>query len=200
MLWPVLVDPEPLAHPWRVGDRVTVTLDWWDADDPDDLGQLALHDVELEVAPLPLPPGWPTWQLLSSGGFRAVRRTEDGLPTGRHRFSGLAYYERRARSDEAITGVVRRLQVVHRLHDRLESSWRPVPGALRIADTEETAPSLLRRDPSPMTERPTGERPPGPLRFMTQQQYLREHGDRLPPQQWQAVGFLAQLEVADWSR
>lgn len=193
MLWPVLLVPWALDRSWRVGDEVTVTLDWRDAGEGFD--ELALHEVELEVGPLPLPEGWPPWQLLSSGGFRAVRRVEDGQAFGRHRFSGLAVYEPLARRDPATTGVVRRLQVVHRLHDRMETSWRPVPEALRVVDVEEAAPALLSEDPPLMRHPPSEERPPGPLRFMTQEQYLREAGHLLPRQQWQAVGFLVQLDV-----
>lgn len=196
MLWPVLVVPWALDRRWRVGDEVAVTLDWRDVGKADVLDGLALHDVELEVAALPVPEGWPAWQLLSAGGFRAVRRIEDGQPFGRHRFSGLACYEPLARHDPATTGLVRRLQVVHRLHDRMASSWRPVAGALRTVEVEEAVPELLAEDPPLTRERPSEEPPQGPLRFMTEEQYLREHGDRLPRQQWQAVGFLAQLEVA----
>ncbi|MGN6334248.1 MAG: hypothetical protein ACTHOD_21750 [Motilibacteraceae bacterium] len=195
MLWPVLVVPWALDRLWRPGDEVTVTLDWRDAGEGFD--ELGLREVELEVAPLPVPEGWPAWQLLSSGGFRAVRRVEDGQAFGRHRFSGLAAYEPLAAHDPATTGVVRRLQVVHRLHARLEDSWRRVPGALRVVDVEEAAPALLSEYPPLRRHPPSEESPPGPLRFMTEQQYLREAGHRLPRQQWRAVGFLAQLEVAD---
>jgi hypothetical protein len=197
VLWPVLVVPWALDRPWRPGDEVTVTLDWHDAGDPDDSDALGVHDVELEVALLPVPEGWPPWQLLSSGGFRAVRRVEDGQPSGRHRFSGLPAYEPLARRDPSTTGLVRRLQVVHRLHERLETSWRPVRGALRVVDVEEAAPALLAEDPPLMPHPPSEERPPGPLRFLTQEQYLREAGHLLPRQRWQPVGSLAQLDVAD---
>ena len=198
MLWPVLVDREPMDPVWRAGLQVSIPLVWRD---DLHLDELLLRDVEFEVTALPGGPSAPV-QLVRRGRFVAARRTDDADAAGLVRLSGLPAWDRYAflvlPPFPSTSGVIRRVQVVHRLHDRREDRWSPVAGSLRVLDVADTSPTRLRPDPPnpPMTRAATGT-PATRNRVLSMSQYLREYGDRLPAQQRQAVGFLAQLDVAD---
>lgn len=198
VLWPVLVDREPMDPVWRVGSQVSIPLVW--QDDPH-LDELLLRDVEFEVTTLPGGPSAPV-QLLRRGRFVAVRRADDAGAAGLVRLSGLPAWHRYASlvlpPFPSTSGVIRRVQVVHRLHDRREDRWSPVAGSLRVVDVADTSATRLRPDPPnpPLPHDTTGTHA-ARTRVLTVSEYLREFGDLLPAQQWQGVGFLAQLDVAD---
>ena len=190
--WPVLVGTVPMADPWSVGDQVSVPLRW--RDDPDLPDDLQLRGIPFHADVLTDEDG-PWAQLLSAGGVTAVRTGQ--VRTGAVRLSGCLEYDQLSQWEQIprTTGTVRRVRVVQNLYDRGPDRWVPVPGVRRLPDVAATAPQFLRDDPPGPEADPDEEPDPATLRFMSMAEYFALARDHLPPQQWQATGFLADLEV-----
>jgi hypothetical protein len=200
MLWPVLLDTTPRDTVWSLGERVSARLRWLDAPDlPDDL---VLHRVVARAGTLLDLDGQPWTQLIDAGDLRAIR---DGDPRpgdvtldgclGFDAFPGII-------GELPVTvGVVRRVRVVHDLHDRGTSEWIRRPGAVRLTDVPDACPTRLRDEPSLHEPMPDDWEPePGTVQLMSPEQYFQLVRDQLPVEQWQARGFLVDLDVADPGR
>ena len=198
MLWPVLLDDAPRDTAWSRGERVSTRLRWLDEPDlPDDL---VLHRVGVRASTLLGYDGQPWAQLVEAGDLRAVRQgdhragdvTLDGC-LGFDAFLGIIG------ELPPTVGVVRRVRVVHDLHDRGTSEWIRRPGAVRLTDVPDACPTRLRDEPSidgePMPD--DWEPEPGTVQIMSPEEYFRLVRDQLPAEQWQARGFLVDLDVTD---
>lgn len=200
MLWPILLWSDPRDTAWSLGERVSTRLRWLDSPGlPDDL---VVHQVGARASALLDADGRPWAQLVQAGGLRAVR---DGhRATGSVTLDGCLGYDAYLPligELPATEGTVRRVRVLHQLHDRGTDEWLPRPGALRLTDVPDAAPFRLRDDPDggePESE-PDGEPEPDPgtIVLLSPEQYFRWAYDRLPAEQWQAQGFLVDLEVPD---
>ncbi|KUL31722.1 hypothetical protein [Actinoplanes awajinensis] len=197
MLWPVLLDAAPRDSVWSLGERVSTRLRW--LDDPGLPEDLVRHRITVRASTLLDVDGQPWAQLIEAGDLRAIREgdhragdvTLDGC-LGFGAFLGLV--------GELPTtgGVVRRVRVVHELHDRGTSEWIRRPGGTRLTDVPDACPARLRDEPSfdePMPD--DGEPEPGTVRLMSPEEYFRLVRDQLPAEQWQARGFLVDLDITD---
>jgi hypothetical protein len=198
MLWPVLLNTHPREATWALGERVTTRLRW--LDDPELPDDLVLHQVVVRVSALLDVGGRPWAQLVEAGGLLAVREGDhrDGQVTldgclGFDAFLGLIG------ELPSSVGVVRRVRVVHDLYDRGADGWIRRPGDVRLTDVPDASPGRLRDDPSLVgPPLPDGYRPePGTMRFLSPTQHFQMNRDRLPAQQWQARGFLVDLDITD---
>jgi hypothetical protein len=199
MLWPVLLDDAPRDTVWSLDERVSTRLRW--LDDPDLPGDLVLRQVVVRASTLLGFDGQPWAQLIEAGDLRAVRDgdhragdvTLDGC-LGFDTFLGII-------GELPVTeGVVRRVRVVHDLHDRGTSEWIRRPGAVRLTDVPDACPTRLRDEPSLGEPMPVDWEPePGTMQLMSPEEYFQLARDQLPAEQWQARGFLVDLDVADAS-
>jgi hypothetical protein len=190
VLWPVLLGSEPRLAPWSVGDLMTARLTWCDSPDLPD--EMVLRDVDVHADVLRSVDGQPWAHLVRVGTVAAAR-------AGRHeagevRISGCPAYDAYLQSNDQVpvtSGVVRRIRVVLRLHDRGVDRWIPRPGAVRVHDVPDTAANRLSDD------RPTAATAPDPGThvFLSPEQYFARDRDHLPPRQWQAHGFVVDVEV-----
>lgn len=88
VLWPVLVDAEPMSPPWKIGDQVSGMLAW--VDEP--LARISVvHDVEFAARPL-FRDETLVGQLLSRGSLTVLRcnHAEEGVL----RLNGCLAYDR----------------------------------------------------------------------------------------------------------
>ncbi|MEV6597928.1 hypothetical protein AB0M36_13770 [Actinoplanes sp. NPDC051346] len=195
MLWPVLLDACPCDTPWAVGKRVSTPLRWiHDPELPDDL---VLRETVVRSSPLRNVFGEQWANLITSGDLRAVLQgdyrtgevTLDGCLAHDTFFEGL--------SDLPVTvGVVRRIRLVQYLYDRGAEDWvrRPVgPRLIDVPDTDDLPddPPLFDAEPTP----PDWEPEPGTMRLFSPEEWFRLVRDKLPEEQWQARGFLVDLEA-----
>ncbi|MBG0563793.1 hypothetical protein [Actinoplanes aureus] len=196
MLWPVLLDTAPRDTTWSLGERVSTRLRW--LDDPDLPDDLVLHQVVVPASTLPDFHGQPWAQLIEAGDLRAVRE-------GEHRAGdvtldgclGFDAFLRIIGELPVTVGIVRRVRVVHDLHDRGTSEWIRRPGCVRLTDVSDACPTRLRDEPSFGEPTPDDWEPePGTVQFMSPEEYFRLARDHLPAEQWQARGFLVDLEIA----
>lgn len=196
MLWPVFLDTTPRDTMWSLGERVSTRLRWLDNPDlPDDL---LLHRVPVKANTLRNVHGQPWAQLVEAGDLLAVREgdqwtaevTLDGC-LGFDAFLGII-------GELPVTvGIVRRVRVVQDLHDRGTDQWVRRPEAVRLIDVPDASPERLMDDPSffePMA--PDWEPEPGTMQILSPEQYFQLARDQLPAEQWQARGFLVDLDVA----
>lgn len=187
MLWPVLLDSHPREATWSVGERITTRLRWLDEPRlPDDL---VLHQVVVRAATLLDVDGDPWAQLIEAGDLVAVRQGDQR--SGELRLDGclgVDAYLRLIAELPATVGVVRRVRL---LHDRGADEWIRRPGAVRLTDVPDASPERL-RDETCLVEPPPESRA---MRFMSATEYFRVNRDRLPAQQWQARGFLVDLNI-----
>ncbi len=197
MLWPVLLNTDPLDTSWSLGERVSTRLRW--LDDPDLPAELVLRPVGVRASTLIGADGQPWAQLVEAGGVRAVR--EGHSNAGDLRIGGCLGYDAFLRliGELPVTlGIVRRVRVLHALHDRGIDGWIPRPGALRFTDVPDASPERLRDDPDLDEPHPPGWEPePGTMVVLSAEEYFRLAYDGLPAEQWQARGFLVDLDVAD---
>lgn len=197
MLWPVLLDTAPRDTVWSLGERVSTRLRW--LDDPDLPGDLMHHQIVVRASALLGFDGQPWAQLIEAGNLRAVREgdhragdvTLDGC-LGFDAFLGIIG------ELPTTVGIVHRVRVVHDLHDRGTSEWIRRPGAVRLTDVPDASPTRLRDEPSFDEPMPDDCEPkPGTVQIMSRQEYFQLARDRLPAEQWQARGFLVDLDVND---
>ena len=197
MLWPVLLNTDPLDASWSLGERVSTRLRW--LDDPDLPADLVLRQVGVRASTLIGGDGQPWAQLVEAGGVRAVR--EGHWNAGDLRIGGCLGYDAFLRliGELALTvGVVRRVRVVQALHDRGTDGWIPRPGAMRFTDVPDASPERLRDDPDLDEPHPPDWEPEaGSMVILSAEEYFRLAYDQLPAEQWQAQGFLVDLDVAD---
>jgi hypothetical protein len=196
MLWPVLLDTAPRDTTWSLGERVSTRLRWLDAPDlPEDL---VLHQVVVRASALLDVDGKPWAQLIEDGDLRAVR--DGDHQAGDVTLDGCLGFDAFLRiigELPATVGVVRRVQLVQDLHDLGTSEWIRRPGGLRLTDVPDACPSRLRDEPSFDEPVPDDWEPePGTLQIMSPEEYFQLARDHLPAEQWQARGFLVDLEVA----
>ncbi len=195
-LWPVLLDTHPRDTVWSLGERVSTRLRWLDNPDlPDDV---VLRQIPARAGTLVDSHGRPWAQLIRIGDVLAVREGDHragevtlGGCLGVDAYLGLV-------GDVPVTvGVVRRVQVVHDLHDLGAGGWVRRPGAVRLTEVPDAGPERLRDEPS-LVEAVSPDRIPeaGTMRIVSPKQYVRMFRDQLPAEQWQARGFLVDLEVA----
>ncbi|WP_436536226.1 hypothetical protein [Actinoplanes sp. HUAS TT8] len=191
MLWPVLLDTSPRDTVWSVGERISTRLRW--LDDPDLPDDLMLRHVALRAGALLDVDGEPWAQLLEAGDLRAIRAgvyetgevTLDGC-LGFDAFLGMI------NELPATVGVVRRVRVVRDLHDRGADEWIRRPGAVRLTDVPDASPTRLSDEPMPDDQDPD----PGTVQIMSPEEYFQLAYDQLPEEQWQARGFLVDLELS----
>lgn len=194
MRWPVLLDGSPRDTDWSLGERVEARLSW--LDDPDLPAGLVLHQVAVRAGTWRNADGEPWAQMIEAGALRALRQ-------GDHRDGDLALdgclivdaYPALTGARPRTPGVVRRVRLVQALHERGADGWIRRPGAVRLTDLPDAGPGHLRDDPDLFDPTPSGS-----LRILSPEQYFRLAGDRLPAEQWQARGFLVDLDVADLAR
>lgn len=194
MLWPVLLDSSPRATSWSLGERVSTRLRWLDHPDlPDDL---VLRGVTTRADTLTNVHGAPWAQLVGSGDLRAVR--EGDLRAGDVTLDGCLGFDALLGVIGELpdtVGVVRRVRVLHELHDRGTHGWIRRTGGPRLTDVPDGSPERLCDDflvdPTPADVKP------GAMDFLSPEQYFELARDRLPAEQWQARGFLVDLDVAD---
>jgi hypothetical protein len=197
MLWPVLLDTAPRDTVWSLGEQVSTRLRW--LDDPDLPDELALHQVVVRASTLLGFDGQPWAQLVEARGLRAVRdgdhRAGDVTLDGCLGFDVLLGIIGELPATE---GVVRRVRVVHDLHDRGTSEWVRRPGGVRLTDVPDACPTRLRDEPSSYEPMPDDWEPePGTMQVMSPEEYFQLSRDRLPAEQWQARGFLVDLDVTE---
>ena len=89
------------------------------------------------------------------------------------------------------SGVVHRIRVVLRLHDRGVDRWIRRPGAVRLHDVPDAAAKRLSDDRPTTVSAPA----PGTHVFLSPEQYFARYRDHVPPQRWQAHGFVVDVEV-----
>jgi hypothetical protein len=127
MLWPVLLDAAPRDTRWSVGERISTRLRW--LDDPDLPDGLTLHHVVVRAGTLLDAEGQPWAQLVAAGDLRAVR--EGDHRTGDVTLEGCLGFDAFLGiiGELPLTvGIVRRVRVVHDLHDRGAGEWIRRPG------------------------------------------------------------------------
>jgi hypothetical protein len=200
MRWPVLLNTHPRETPWSLGERVTTRLRW--LDDPELPDDLLLHQVVVRANTLLDADGRPWAQLVAAGDLLAIREGDhrDGEVTLDGCLGFDAYLGLIGELPSTV-GVVRRVRVVHDRYDQGTDGWIRRPGDVRLTDVPDAAPGRLRDNPSFFDPPPDeGRLPkPGTLRFLSPMQHSQITGDRLPPQ-WQARGFLVDLDIADPTR
>ena len=195
MLWPVLLNTHPREATWSLGERVTTRLRW--LDDPQLPDDLILHDVVVRASALLDVEGQPWAQLLEAGDLVAVRQGDHR--DGEVRLDGCLGFDAYLGLIGALpatVGVVRRVRLVQDLYDRGTNEWVRRPGNMRLNDVPHASPQGLCDDPS-LVEALPPERPPEPgtMQFLSPEQYFTRNRDRLPAQQWQARGFLVDLDI-----
>jgi hypothetical protein len=191
MLWPVLLDTAPRDTTWCLGERVSTRLRW--LDDPDLPDDLVVHRIVAGAGPLLDLDGQPWAQLIEVGELRAVR--DGDHPAGDVTLDGCLGFDAFLRTIDGLpvtVGVVRRVRIVHDLHDRGTTEWIRRPGGVRLTDVPDACPTRLSDEPMP----DDGESEPGTLQIFSPEEYFRLARDQLPAEQWQARGFLVDLEVA----
>ncbi|MEV6930994.1 hypothetical protein AB0M46_41785 [Dactylosporangium sp. NPDC051485] len=196
MLWPVLLDTHPREPWWSQGERVTTRLRWLDNPElPDDL---VLRQVVVRATTLLDVDGRPWAQLIEAGDLRAVREADHlGGDIALDGCLGLDAYLHLIGELPITVGTVRRIRVVLDRHDRGIDGWIRRPDDVRLTDVPDTRPERLRGDPSVVEPLPD-ERPElGTMQFLSPERYFQTFRDRLPAQQWQARGFLVDLDVTD---
>ncbi|MBG0568670.1 hypothetical protein [Actinoplanes aureus] len=118
--------------------------------------------------------GLPWVQLIEPGDLRAVREgdhragdvTLDGC-LGFDAFLGLIG------ELPTTVGVVRRVRVVHGLHDRGTSEWIRRPGGVRLTDVPDACPTRLRDEPSFDEPMPDDREPePGSVQIRSPEEYF----------------------------
>jgi hypothetical protein len=185
----VLLGTHPRDARWAVGEQVTTRLRW--LDDPPVPAGLR---TAVRATPLPDVDGRPWAQLVRAGDLVALRegdvRGGDLVLSG---CLGVDAYLGLVGGLPVTAGVVRRVRVVHHRHDRGAAGWVRRPGHVRLTDVPDADPGRLRDDPSLVGG---GKSPGGPLQFLSAEEYFRRAYDRLPARQWQAEGFLVDLDVA----
>lgn len=197
MLWPVLLNSHAREVAWSLGERVATRLRWLDVPElPDDL---VVHQVAVRASTLFDFGGRPWAQLIEAGSLLAIREgdhrsgdvTLDGC-VGFDAYLGLVGHL------PVTVGIVRRVRVVDDLHDRGIDGWIRRPGNVRLTDVPDAGPERLRNDSSVVEQTLADAHPkPGTLQFQSPEQYFQMSRDRLPAQQWQARGFLVDLDVTD---
>jgi len=196
MLWPVLLRTDPLGASWSLGERVSTRLRW--LDEPGLPADLVLRHIGVRASPLIGADGQPWAQLIEAGGLRAVREGHRGA--GDLTLDGCLGHDAFLRLVGGLpvtAGIVRRVRVVHALYDRGADGWIPSPGELRLTDVPDARPEHLRDDPD-LDGPSAGAAPePGTMVLLSPEEYFRIAYDRLPDQQWQAQGFLVDLDVVD---
>lgn len=196
MLWPVLLDASPRVTDWSLGERVSTPLRWLDAPDlPDDL---VVRRAAARASALLDADGQPWAQLIEAGGLVAVR--EGHLTAGDVTLGGclgLDAFLPLIGELPATVGTVRRVRVLHELHDKGPDGWIRRRGALRLTDAPDASPGRLRDDP-PAGDTPPSEEVPeaGTMMILSPEDYFSLAYDRLPAQQWQSRCFLVDLDVA----
>jgi hypothetical protein len=201
MLWPVLLTTHPREATWSLGERVTTRLRW--LDDPELADDLVLHQVVVRASTLFDVDGHPWAQLLEAGDLLAVREGDrQGGEVTLDGCLGFDAYLGLISELPATVGVVRRVRLVQDLYDRGTDGWIRRPGDMRLTDVPDAFPGRLCDDPSSVDPPlPDGHQPePGTMRFLSPTQYFQMTRDRLPAQQWQARGFLVDLDITDPSR
>jgi hypothetical protein len=191
VLWPVLLDAHPRDTTWSLGEQVSTRLRWLDT--PDLPAELVVRQVGVRASALPGADGRPWAQLVEAGGLAAVREG--------HRAAGHLALDGCLGCDAflplidglpATVGTVRRVRVLHELHDRSPGGWVRRGCAPRMTDVPDAAPERLRDDPAPF-DALDGE--PGRMVILSPEEHFRLAYDRLPARQWQARGFLVDLET-----
>ncbi|MEU4420078.1 hypothetical protein AB0F81_05600 [Actinoplanes sp. NPDC024001] len=199
MLWPVLLDTSPRDTVWSLGERVTTRLRW--LAEPDLPGDMVLRRVAVRASMLLTVEGQPWAQLIEAGDLRAVR--EGGTGAGDVTLDGCLGFDAFLRliGELPVTvGVVRRVRVVHDLHDRGATEWIRRPGSVRLTDVPDACPTRLRDEPSLGEPMPDDWEPePGEVQILSPEEYFLLAREHLPAEQWQARGFLVDLDVADYS-
>ena len=196
MLWPVLLDTAPRDTTWSLGELVSTRLRW--LDDPDLADDLVLHQAVVRASTLLDVDGQPWAQLIEAGDLNAVRQ-------GHHRagdvtLNGCLGFDAflKVIGELPITvGIVRRVRVVHDLHDRGINEWIRRPGGVRLTDVPDACPTRLRDEPpfgEPMPD--DWEPEPGTMQIFSPEEYFQLVRDQLPAEQWQPRGFLVDLEIA----
>jgi hypothetical protein len=178
---------------------VSTRLRWLDA--PGLPQDLVLRHARVRASVLLGADGRPWAQLVEAGGLVAVR---DGHQVAGDLVLGgcLGFDAFLAVIGElpVTVGTVRRVRVVHELHDRGRDGWIPRPGALRLTDVADASPARLCDDPAAGGAGGAGgaDDPgePGGVLFLSPEEYFRLAYDRLPAERWLARGFLVDLEVA----
>ncbi|MEV0900678.1 hypothetical protein [Actinoplanes sp. NPDC049802] len=153
-----------------------------------------LRRIVVRAGALPGFDGRPWAQLVEAGDLRAVREgdhrvgdvTLDGC-LGFDAFLGIIG------ELPATVGIVRRVRLVQDLHDRGAVEWIRRPGDVRLTDVPDACPTRLCDDPMPDPRDPE----PGEMKIFSPETYFRAFREHLPAQQWQARGFLVDLDVAD---
>lgn len=209
MLWPVLLDAHPRDTAWSLGERVSTRLRWLDA--PDLPADLIVRQVGVRASALPGADGRPWAQLVEAGGLVAFR--EGHQAAGHLVLDGCLGFDAFLPLIDglpATVGTVRRVRMLHELHDRSPGGWIRRGGAPRLTDVPDAAPERLRDEPSPfdasdraahdaLDGAPLGSAPRDPasgaMVVLSPEEYLRLAYDRLPARQWQARGFLVDLET-----
>lgn len=197
MIWPILLSADPRDTTWSLGDRVSTRLRW--LDDPDLPDDLLLHQVALRASTLTDFHGQPWAQLVEAGDLLAVRQGDHrGGAVTLDGCLGFDAYLGLIGELPATVGIVRRVRVVHDLHDRGTDRWIRRPGHVRLTDVPDACPERLRDDPSFFDPAPPDWEPePGTMQILSSEQYFQLVRDQLPAEQWQARGFLVDLDVAD---
>ena len=153
-----------------------------------------LRTVLIDIEPMPEP-------LAVGGFFTGVLHWWDEPHLEPVLAGGVHVYDRYAGvvgppSGPPTEGVIRTIRVVAELHERSTGRWLPRPGFVRALEVPDTSPRHLRDDPPYPTARDRTEPPdPSTLRLVSEEEYLRIAGDRLPAEQWRPRGFLVELEV-----
>ncbi|GGQ67862.1 hypothetical protein [Couchioplanes azureus] len=198
MLWPVLL-LGGCCHPdtiWCPGERVETRLHW--VDDPDLPAELVLHQVGVRAGTWLDADRKPWAQMIEAGDLRALRQ-------GDHRAGDLVLdgclmvdaYPVLTGDLPLTAGVVRRVRVVQDLHEQGAEYWVRRPGGVRLIDVPDADPDHLRDDPDLCEPTPSDWEPdPEKLRIFSPEQYYALVRDQLPAEQWQARGFLVDLDVA----
>jgi hypothetical protein len=196
MLWPVLLNTRPReATWWSLGERVTTRLRW--LDDPELPDDLVLQQVVMQASTLLDVDGHPWAQLIEAGDLLAVRQGEHRA--GEVTLNGCMGFDAYlGLIDElpSTVGVVRRVRIVHGLYDQGTDGWIRRPGDVRLTDVPDASPGRLCDDSSFADPAlPEGQPEPGTMQFVSSEQYFRMTRDRLLAQQWQARGFLVDLDI-----
>jgi hypothetical protein len=191
-----LLDAHPREDTWSLGERVMTRLRW--LDDPELPDDLVLHQVVAQASPLFDLDGNPWAQLLERGDLLAVRRGDHrGGEVTLNGCLGFDAFLRLIGELPSTVGVVRRVRVVHDLYDRGTDGWIRRPWDVRLTDVPDAFPGRLCDDFSfaePLVPA-DGRHEPGTMQFLSASQHFRMTRDRLPAQQWQARGFLVDLDI-----